>query len=83
VGEIASKKRVPLRATPDRWVYKTSTNDGKTKIESMGSIDPSLGEAIRVLQLHITNLTPDEKERLVSFMGQVRERLKAARGGER
>lgn len=66
----------PLRATPDRWTYKVKTNDGKSIVESSGPIDPALGEALRVLQIHITHLTSREQVMLFELTGVVMERLR-------
>ena len=70
------KRKPPLRATPERWTFKVVTNDGKTRIESVGPIEPSLGEALRVLQLHITCLSQSEKDMLHVLTSHVRERMR-------
>ena len=66
----------PLRATPDRWTYKVKTNDGKAIVESSGPINPDLGEALRVLQIHITHLMQSEQDALFALTSQVMARLK-------
>ena len=66
----------PLRATPDLWTYKVKTNDGKAIVESSGAIDANLGEALRVLQIHIVHLTPREQDMLFTLTECVTTRLK-------
>lgn len=69
----------PLRATPEHWTYKVKTNDGKAIVESSGPINPDLGEALRVLQIHITHLSKSERDALFALTGQVMARLKVER----
>jgi hypothetical protein len=71
-----AKRKTPLRATPERWTFRVVTNDGKTRIESKGSIDPSLGEALRVLQIHIAHLSWSEQDMLRVLTSHVRDRMK-------
>jgi len=71
-----TKKKTPLRATPERWTFRVMTNDGKTRIESKGSIDPNLGDALRVLQIHIAHLSRSEQDMLCALTSHVRDRMK-------
>lgn len=71
------KRKPPLRATPELWTFKVVTNDGKTRIESAGPLDPKLGESLRVLQLHIARLSQSEQDMLHVLTSHVRERMRA------
>ena len=73
------KRNPPLRATPARWTFRVVTNDGKHRVESKGPIDPTLGEARRVLQIHITHLSENEQEALYALTRRALERMKAKR----
>ena len=48
----------------------------KAIVESSGPINPDLGEALRVLQIHITHLMQSEQDALFALTSQVMARLK-------
>lgn len=78
-----AKRKAPLRATPERWTFEVMTNNGLARIESSGPIDPNLGEALRVLQIHITRLSRSERDTLFALTAHVVARTrKAEHGGD-
>ena len=70
------RRKSSIRATPQRWTFKVVTHSGDSRIESSGPIDPKLGEALRVLQLHITLLSQSERDTLYALTAHVVERTK-------
>ncbi len=75
-----AKRKPPLRATEERWLFKVMTNNGLSRIESSGPILADLGESLRVLQLHITHLSKSEEDTLFALTSHVKARLSAVRG---
>jgi len=75
-----TKRKTPLRATSERWLFKIMTNNGLACIESSGPIDANLGEALRVLQIHITQLSRSEQDTLFALTAHVRERTRVELG---
>ena len=78
VNDSARTRKV-LRATPESWTFYVKTNDGKTRIETSGPIDPVSGECLRILQIHIARLTTEELGMLAAFTNRVVTRVKGSR----
>ena len=76
MGKVKTKR---LRATAAVWTYKCTTKSDEATIESSGPIAADLGEALRVIQLHITRLSWIERDALFALTANIRTRLKAER----